>query len=144
MLCWLLLHPMGVLNLLTCHLLASMLQSNFIIQSRSHLIPVFVLAYQILLTLPMSFWTFSSFTLSLHVLLHIWIGPYGNIIMSLKPQTLNSLKPSSSIEQSFLLYEDIDLFPKESVIVSPEIVALQRTADTSEDLVITPLIVSRP
>ena len=59
MLCWLLLHPMGVLNLLTCHLLASRLQCNFIVHSLSHLIPVFVLAYQILLTLPMSFWTFS-------------------------------------------------------------------------------------
>lgn len=45
---------------------------------------------------------------------------------------------------NILIYEDIDLFSKESVIVSPEIVALQRTADTSEDLVITPLIVSRP
>ena len=85
MLCWLLLHPMGVLNLLTCHLLASRLQCNFIVHSLSHLIPVFVLAYQILLTLPMSFWTFSSFILSLHVLLHIWMGPYGKIIMSPKP-----------------------------------------------------------
>ena len=92
MLCWLLLHPMGVLNLLTCHLLASRLQCNFIVHSLSHLIPVFVLAYQILLTLPMSFWTFSSFILSLHVLLHIWMGPYGKIIMSPKPQTRNSLK----------------------------------------------------
>ena len=42
------------------------------------------------------------------------------------------------------MYEDIDLFPKESVIVSPEIAALQRTADTSEDLVLTPLIFLDP
>ena len=77
--------PMGVLNLLACHLLASMLQGNFTVYSLSHLISVFVLAYQILLILPVSFWTFSSFTLSLHVLLHIWMGPYGKIIMSPKP-----------------------------------------------------------
>ena len=77
--------PMGVLNLLACHLLASMLQGNFTVHSLSHLISVFVLAYRILLILPVSSWTFSSFTLSLHILPHIWMGPYGKIIMSPKP-----------------------------------------------------------